>query len=93
MGGPVEMGKAYLGGERGPELFMPGQNGTIIPNGGTPSPSKAMSGRGDININIDARGAQDGLIERLRAAVVTDVVPIIRGTVDGRLDSLARPSA
>lgn len=33
-GGPVAAGSAYLVGERGPELFMPRQSGTIIPNGG-----------------------------------------------------------
>ena len=34
-GGPVSAGSAYLVGERGPELFMPKQSGTIVPNGGT----------------------------------------------------------
>lgn len=33
-GGPVAAGSAYLVGERGPELFLPRQSGTIIPNGG-----------------------------------------------------------
>ena len=33
-GGPVSSGKTYLVGERGPEMFMPRQAGTIIPNGG-----------------------------------------------------------
>jgi len=32
-GGPVGGGKAYLVGERGPELFVPGGSGQIIPNG------------------------------------------------------------
>jgi len=32
-GGPVTGGKPYMVGERGPELFMPGQSGRIIPNG------------------------------------------------------------
>ena len=32
-GGPVSTGQAYLVGERGPELFMPKQAGTIIPGG------------------------------------------------------------
>lgn len=32
-GGPVLAGGAYLVGERGPELFSPRSNGTIIPNG------------------------------------------------------------
>lgn len=32
-GGPVGAGKTYLVGERGPELFVPGGSGSIIPNG------------------------------------------------------------
>lgn len=31
-GGPVTSGKTYLVGERGPELFKPSTNGSIIPN-------------------------------------------------------------
>lgn len=33
-GGPVSAGTAYLVGERGPELFVPGQSGSIVPHGG-----------------------------------------------------------
>lgn len=33
-GGPVSSGKSFVVGERGPELFVPSQSGTIIPNGG-----------------------------------------------------------
>lgn len=32
LGGPVYAGKLYLVGERGPELFIPRQSGTIVPN-------------------------------------------------------------
>jgi hypothetical protein len=32
-GGPVEAGKTYLVGERGPEPFIPGRSGTILPTG------------------------------------------------------------
>lgn len=32
-GGPVSTGKAYLVGERGPELFVPQSMGNIVPNG------------------------------------------------------------
>jgi hypothetical protein len=32
-GGPVSAGTAYMVGERGPEPFIPGTAGTIIPNG------------------------------------------------------------
>lgn len=31
-GGDVMSGKAYMVGERGPEMFLPGANGSIIPN-------------------------------------------------------------
>jgi len=52
-GGPVSMGKTYLVGEKGPEIFSPSSNGSIIPNhkiGGTSS--------GTI-INISVSGAID----------------------------------
>lgn len=52
-GGPVSMGKTYLVGEKGPELFSPGSNGTIIPN-------KALGGTSSgTTINISVTGAID----------------------------------
>ncbi|MBM7788849.1 hypothetical protein [Tenggerimyces flavus] len=33
-GGPVDAGVAYTVGERGPETFVPDQDGLIVPNGG-----------------------------------------------------------
>jgi phage-related protein len=48
-GGPVSSGTAYVVGERGPELFVPGRSGSIIPNGG---------GRGTV-INLTVNGAID----------------------------------
>jgi hypothetical protein len=33
-GGPVNAGSPYTVGERGPEVFVPGVSGTIVPNGG-----------------------------------------------------------
>lgn len=35
-GGPVEAGKPYLVGERGPEIVVPKQSGTVIPNHALP---------------------------------------------------------
>ena len=32
-GGPADMGKAYIVGEQGPEVFVPGASGTVVPNG------------------------------------------------------------
>jgi hypothetical protein len=42
-GGPVQAGRAYLVGERGPEMIVPANSGTVIPNG-------ALGG-GTVNIN------------------------------------------
>lgn len=33
LGGPVTSGQPYLVGEQGPEIFLPANSGTIIPNG------------------------------------------------------------
>ncbi|MCX6785911.1 MAG: hypothetical protein NTZ18_03625 [Candidatus Komeilibacteria bacterium] len=52
MGGSVSSGKSYLVGEQGPELFTPGQGGTITPNG-------RISGSG-INISIVVNGDVSG---------------------------------
>jgi hypothetical protein len=42
-GGPVQAGRAYLVGERGPEMIVPANNGTVIPN--------SALGGGTVNIN------------------------------------------
>jgi hypothetical protein len=49
MGGPVSSGTAYVVGERGPELFVPGKSGTIVPNGAG----------GGTTINLTVNGAID----------------------------------
>ena len=50
-GGSVLGGTSYLVGERGPELFVPGGNGTIVPN-------NRLGGGGTI-INLTVNGAID----------------------------------
>ena len=45
MGGPVSARTAYVVGERGPELFVPGSSGSIIPNG--------MGGGTTINLTVN----------------------------------------
>ena len=49
LGGPVEAGRPYLVGERGPELFVPGAQGNIVPN-------NAM-GSANVVVNVDASGS------------------------------------
>jgi hypothetical protein len=53
VGGPVSMGKTYLVGEKGPELFSPSSNGSIVPN------SKLGGTSSGTTINISVSGAID----------------------------------
>lgn len=46
-GGPVGSGKPYIVGERGPELFVPGASGSIVPND-----AMRGSGSGGTSVNI-----------------------------------------
>jgi hypothetical protein len=48
-GGAVGAGRPYLVGERGPELFVPGAQGNIVPN-------NAMGGA-NVTVNVDASGS------------------------------------
>ena len=53
LGGQVSAGTPYMVGERGPEMFVPGANGNIVPN-------NAMGGVqvGSINITVENTGEQ-----------------------------------
>lgn len=53
VGGSVSSGKPYMVGERGPELFVPGRSGTIVPN-------NKLGGGGSANVvvNVDATGSR-----------------------------------
>jgi TP901 family phage tail tape measure protein len=50
-GGPVSSGQMYMVGERGPELFVPGRSGTIVPN------DKMGGGSTNVVVNVDAKGS------------------------------------
>lgn len=53
VGGPVSGGSPYIVGEMGPELFVPGRSGTIVPN-------KQMGGGSTINITVNAGMGANG---------------------------------
>lgn len=67
-GGPVIGGMPYLIGERGPELFVPSGNGSVVSNGDLRSAGAGGGGGVSVSIAIDARGADAGAEQRLRAA-------------------------
>jgi len=60
-GGPVTGGQPYIVGERGPELFVPGASGSIVPNSALGSAGGGLQ----FVTNISANGADPGLIARL----------------------------
>lgn len=88
VGGSVTGNKPYMVGERGPELFVPGGNGTIIPNqnvrGGGGSP---------INISVDARGSNDPAAVRAQVQQgILEAAPAIIAAAESRtISSLRRP--
>jgi hypothetical protein len=55
-GGPVTAGAAYWVGERGPELMVPSQSGTVLSS----SRSGRMSGGGDVHVHIHTQYAVGG---------------------------------
>jgi len=59
-GGPTRMGKTYLVGEEGPELFMPNQNGYVYSNKDSQSMASDISSGAKaveqhIHIEVDGR--------------------------------------
>jgi tape measure domain-containing protein len=50
-GGAVSAGTPYMVGEKGPELFMPGRSGTIVPN------NALGGGSTNVVVNVDASGS------------------------------------
>jgi hypothetical protein len=52
MGGPVKLGMPYIVGEVGPELFVPGNSGNIVPND--------KLGGGDIYVTVNAGMGTNG---------------------------------
>ncbi len=60
-GGPVMAGSPYMVGENGPELYVPSQNGTIIPHG---AGSSAASGAGQ-SLTLDVGGTPSGAVEAM----------------------------
>jgi hypothetical protein len=76
-GGPVDPGRPYFVGEAGMELFTPRTAGTITPAGKL---------GGDVHYNVDARGADLGVMNRvnrgLEAVHSSSVATSIRANAD-----------
>jgi len=76
-GGPVSVGKSYLVGERGPEMFVPGVAGGIIPNG-----------RGGNQVNVTVKnyvGARVETRQDSRGNPIIELHKMVADVVDGRM--------
>lgn len=73
-GGPVGPGRAYVVGERGPELFVPTSSGTVVPGGG--------GGGRDVRVNIAITGRDGGTdAPQLLARSARQVARAVRGAL------------
>lgn len=89
-GGSVAGNTPYMVGERGPELFIPGGNGTIIPN----SNMRGGGGGGSpISISVDARGSNDPAAVRAQVQQgILEAAPAIIAAAESRtIAGLRRP--
>ena len=79
-GGLAEKGRAYVVGEHGPELFVPGVTGTVIPNWAEPKSlnmgmGAASSGGGSAVVNVYVSGSvtsERDLVQSIRNALIQD---------------------
>lgn len=84
MGGPVSAGKAYLVGERGPELFMPKAGGQIVPN-------HSMGGAQQVVVRLELSGDIDARIQQGAQGVAVEVVrEYDRSALPGRVQQISR---
>ena len=74
-GGPAQAGQPYIVGEKGPELFVPGQSGTVIPNNKLGSGSQAQPTNVTNNVYnisaVDAKSVAALFYENRRALLGT----------------------
>ncbi len=90
LGGSVDSNKPYMVGERGPELFVPGGNGTIIPNNNMRG---GNGGGSSFNISVDARGSNDPAAVRAQVMQgILETAPAIIAAAESRtISNLRRP--
>ena len=75
-GGPVSPGRAYVVGERGPELFVPTASGQVMANG--------SGAARDVRVNIAVQGRGEGFDNaRLLARSARQVARAVRGALNG----------
>ena len=89
VGGYVGAQQPYMVGEKGPELFIPGGSGTIIPNKNLGGGQNANG----INISVDARGSADPAAVRAQVeqGILQAAPAIIAAAQQRTVTGLRRP--
>lgn len=89
LGGAVSQNRPYLVGERGPELFMPGRSGTVIPT----QNSRVGGGASTINVSVDARGATspEMVRQQVQQGILEAAPSIVAAAEQRTISTLRRP--
>ena len=84
-GGPVAPGKAFLVGERGPEMFVPSSAGQIVPGGGGGTSIQIIDQRGAGAPPVDIQEQMNGLQRMIKVTVRGELAGSFS---DGSMDKL-----
>lgn len=85
LGGPVQSGKAYIVGERGPELLIPGSTGRVVPNDMLTRQSGAAAGS-MVKVEIVEAPGEGGNTSRRQTSegdILTVYVEKIKASIAG----------
>ena len=82
IGGSVQRGRPYLVGERGAELFVPSQSGSIVPN-------KDISGGNGVTIN-QTINVSTGVQQTVRTEIASLMPQIAEATKSAVADARMR---
>lgn len=87
-GGPVSPGRAYVVGEKRPELFVPRVPGVIVPN----VPTAANDGGGGmaVNLTVNAPGATAETVSMIRRELAAAVPQIVQAATANTKRDLGR---
>lgn len=86
VGGPVDAMRAYIVGEDGPELFVPGADGAIIPN------SSGGGGGGDLGGALGQIGQQAAEAAAAAAQSASDAIAQAMGQIGGQASGSSHTS-
>ena len=80
-GGPIESNKAYLVGERGPELVIPRQSGTVVNAAQTAQAMGSGSGDVTVNNNITVTGSDAAMVRTEIAKMIPQITNATKAAV------------